>query len=268
MSIDRIFRRWGWRIGRKLYSWARGDYLNDPLVNGEYWLIDKVVAHADASATMLDVGANKGEWSSRVLSASEASRKPARVFAFEPCSGTRALLQQRFVGSNHVTVCGVALSDSEGEADFFSSGAGSGTNSLSSTSGRDTERVKLTTLDRFVEENHIDKLCMIKIDTEGFDYSVLVGATATLSKGVVDVVQFEYNWRWLLNKASLMDVFSFIKDKPYRFGKLSGQSIVFFDEWHFELDRYFENNYVLVRRGCGCEALGRTAHFDASNVAV
>lgn len=268
MSIERIMRLWAWRVGRKLYCWARGDSQNDPLRNGEYWLIDKVVAAADEPGTMLDIGANKGEWSARVLGAANAGGKQVRLFAFEPCSATRGMLQERLGTANGVTICSTALSSNEGEADFFSNGAGSGTNSLSAASGSSSERVRLTTLDKFVDENHIDHLRMVKIDTEGFDFNVLLGAATTLSRGGVDVVQFEYNWRWLMNKASLMDVFDFIKDKPYRLGKLAGEAIVYFDQWHFELDRYFENNYVLIRRGSVYERLGQVVHFDASNVGV
>lgn len=62
--------------------------------------------------------------------------------------------------------------------------------------------------------------------------------------------------------------FALIKDMPYRLGKLSHGSIEFYDEWHFELDRFFENNYVLVRKGFSLERLGQTVYFDASNCPV
>jgi len=264
-----MLRRSAWRIGRKLYSWARGDHPNDPSRNGEYWLIDEVLAGAsDPVTTIFDVGANKGEWSSRVLTAADVGGKHVRLFAFEPCSATREMLRRRLGPVKSVTISSAALSASQGEADFFSNGAGSGTNSLSATSGTLSERVRLTTLDKFVEENCVEQIRLLKIDTEGFDFNVLVGASVTLLHGRVDVVQFEYNWRWLLNKVSLLDVFNLIKDKPYRLGKLAGEAIFYFDEWHFELDRYFECNYVLIRCGSDCEHLGKIVIFDATNVAV
>lgn len=268
MTSEQLLRRWSWRIGRRLYCWARGDFLNDPSRNGEYWLVESVLSVANDCDTILDVGANKGEWSARVLSAANAGGKKVRLIAFEPCSATRQMLHGRLGATSGFTICDSALSSSEGYADFFSNGAGSGTNSLSAASGSSSERVRLTTLDKFVDENHIHHLRMVKIDTEGFDFSVLVGAKETLSRGGVDVVQFEYNWRWLMNKASLLEVFEFIKDKPYCLGKLAGAKIFFFEAWHFELDRYFENNYVLIRRGSVYERLGRIVHFDASNVGV
>ena len=175
------------------------------------------------------------------------------------------MLTERFTGYSNVEIVGFAMSATEGEADFFSNGPGAGTNSLNSVSGPTAERVQLVTIDGFVERRGIDRICMIKIDTEGYDFGVLQGARRMLAEGRIELVQFEYNWRWLLNKASLLDVFTLIKDMPYRLGKLVGDSIEFYYEWHFELDRFFEGNYVLVRTGSSLELVGRTISFDGSN---
>jgi len=90
----------------------------------------------------------------------------------------------------------------------------------------------------------------------------------TLRDGQMEIVQFEYNWRWLLNHACLRDVFEFIADKPYRLGKLVGTGLQLHDRWHAELDRFFETNYVLIRTDSPLCALGSTVQFDASNVGI
>lgn len=261
-------RHIAWRLGRKLYCWARGDLSNEPKHNGEYWLLGRMIAGLDHCGTFLDVGANVGDWSAHALATARASDKEIRLFAFEPCASTRAILQNRFSAETDIEVCPAALSSLEGEADFYSSGAGIGTNSLSAVSGPVSERVRMTTMDSFLEQRGIERVTMVKIDTEGFDLDVLRGAKNTLAQGRIDLVQFEYNWRWLLNKSSLLDVFDFIKDKPYRLGKLVGNSIIVHDDWHFELDRFFENNYVLVLKGSAMEGQVRIGRFNASNVVV
>lgn len=257
-----------WRLGRRLYCWARGDLANDPNLNGEYWLLSQLTDHANSGGVFLDVGANVGEWSLHALAVAASANLRIRVFAFEPCSATRDMLRQALRTSENVEVVPVALAAAEGEADFFSRGAGMGTNSLHEVSGPASERVRLTTLDRFLEERDIDRVTVLKIDTEGFDFEVMKGADHALTHGRIDLVQFEYNWRWLLNKASLREVFHFVKGKPYRVGKLAGKSIHFYEDWHPELDRYFENNYVLVRRNTAMERLGQPFRFDDSNVAI
>jgi len=260
-------RRLMWRLGRKLYTTARGEGSNDPRTNGEYWLLGHVLNTIPGPGVLLDVGANRGDWTAHALGLARASRG-VHVHAFEPSLATRAMLSARFAENAAVTVQPYALSDAVAEATFYSKEEGGGTNSLSPVSGVKQETVKVTTLDYFVQRSGLESITMAKIDTEGFDLLVLRGAEKALREGLIEVIQFEYNWRWLLNRASLRDVFELVSDKPYRLGKLVGETIELYDVWHFELDRYFENNYVLIRRNSELCALGVEAHFDSANALV
>ena len=266
--IKEAVRSLAWRVGRRLYCWARGDGANDPRRNGEYWLVDQVIANALDGGVLLDVGANVGDWTGHALDAMGSRRNRFRIHAFEPCAGTIEILRRRFASEETVAMHASAVSSSNGHAMFYSGGDGLGMNSLRSISGSALTRVSVTTLDSFVSGSGIEKVLMLKIDVEGFDLGVMQGASNLLAHGNVDVVQFEYNWRWLRTKTSLLDVFDMINDCPYRFGRLAADHIAFYDGWHFELDRYIENNYVLVRKGCALEAYGRSFRFDSSNVAI
>jgi FkbM family methyltransferase len=178
------------------------------------------------------------------------------------------MLAARFAENAAVTIQPYALSEKVGEARFYSNGAGAGTNSLSPSSGLNVEVVKVTTIDQFLQQSGNETVSMLKIDTEGFDLLVLRGAEKSLHDGRIDIVQFEYNWRWLLNHSCLRDVFDLIVNKPYRLGKLVGNAVEFYDQWHFELDRFFENNYVLIRNNSKFRLLGSTVQFDGSNVVM
>ena len=262
-----VVRKLMWRLGRKMYTYARGDGQNDPRTNGEYWLLEHVLKASPSPQVLLDVGANKGDWTAQVLGLIQES-KELHVHAFEPSLATRLALAVRFAESVAVTVHPQALSETVGEATFYSNEVGAGTNSLSPSSGLNVEIVKLITIDRFLQQSGIETVSMVKIDTEGFDLLVLRGAEKSLRDGRIDIVQFEYNWRWLLNHACLRDVFDLISDKPYRFGKLVGNAVEFHDQWHFELDRFFENNYVLIRNDSNLRLPGSKVQFDGSNVGV
>ena len=213
-------QRFLWRAGRKLYTYARGEGPNDPRCNGEYWLLRHVLTRSVGnSLVLLDVGANRGDWTAEALRLSERS---LCVHAFEPSGFSRDNLTARFADHSNVTIHATALSNESGKATFYSNGDAAGINSLSSVSGPCTETVVVATLDEFLQRENIEPVAMIKIDTEGFDSLVLRGAAACLARGAAEVVQFEYNWRWLLNHACLRDVFELIRDKPYRLGKLTG----------------------------------------------
>lgn len=256
-----------WRVARKMYTYARGDGKTDPCTNGEYWLLEHVLIASPGPQVVLDVGANKGDWTARALELADES-KEIHVHAFEPSLATRSVLTARFVESAAVTVHPYALSETVGEATFYSNEDGAGTNSLSPSSGLNVEVVKVITIDQFLQQSGLQNVAMVKIDTEGFDLLVLRGAANALRSGRIDLIQFEYNWRWLLNHACLRDVFDLISDKPYRFGKLIGNGVEFYDQWHFELDRFFENNYVLIRNDSNVRLPGRTVQFDDSNAGI
>ena len=53
--------------------------------------------------------------------------------------------------------------------------------------------VKVITLDDFCSDKGIERISVLKIDTEGHDLAVLKGATGLLKRGAVDFVIFEFN---------------------------------------------------------------------------
>jgi hypothetical protein len=165
-----------------------------------------------------------------------------------------------------ISVNKLALSDKSGARDFFVYGGLSGINSLNPNEEASVEQVECIQLDEFVALKQIDRVLFSKSDTEGHDYNVLLGATKFFQQGRVDVWQFEYNHRWLEVKAQLKDVFNFIADKPYLLGKLHGRGVEIYQQWHPELERYFEANYLLIRRGSEFEKLCSYVRFNSRNV--
>lgn len=262
-------RSLGWRVGRFLYRWARREGTNDPKLNGEYWLIDQVIQHADAKKIVfLDVGANIGDWTGNAMKALERYQKPGSVHAFEPTASTFRHLEERFASKQAVTAHNIALSNVCGDSEFYVLGALAGRNSLHFEKGATRETVHTQTLDSFLKKNGSDDLIIVKTDTEGHDFSVLEGAKQSLSNGLIDMWQFEYNHRWAANRATLKSVFDLIDGTPYRLGKLYGYGIELYDSWHMELDRFFETNYVLIRTGCVIEKFARPVRFGTANMVL
>jgi FkbM family methyltransferase len=267
---DIVFlRSFIWRLGRRLYCWARRDVPNDPSTNGEYWLIDKMLNGSSIqSVVLMDIGANKGDWTAQASASLARSGKSGRLYAFEPTQSTYSYLSKRLEGDGYVQLEKFALSDSAGDADFYVVGDLAGTNSLHDVQGATAENVRTQTVDNFLAAEKVSSVLFVKCDTEGHDMSVLRGAEKSLASGFIEVWQFEYNHRWMANHSLLRDVFEFIKDKPYRLGKLYGNGIEIFQEWHPELDRFFEANYVLIRRGSYIETSCVFTCFDEKNVIV
>jgi FkbM family methyltransferase len=217
------------------------------------------MATAKPGDLLLDIGANVGDWSMEALRLG-AKQRGCEIVAFEPAETTHPVLCRRL--GDRISIHQLALSDKDGEADFLEIGDCAGTNSLAPAGIAPSHRVRVRKLDSLLAERANGTVRLAKVDCEGFDLFVLRGARGALENGAIECLQFEYNWRWLHNGVSLRDVFLLVHHYPYRIGKLIGDRVEFYSEWHPELDRFFETNYVLVRRGSSLERLGVVVRFD------
>ena len=265
-----FIRSLAWRLGRKLYCWARLENEFNPEANGEYWLLEQaIVSDSVRNPVILDIGSHLGNWTKHATSLLERNSTSGHIYAFEPASSTFEYLSTELKGNENVSLHRIALSDQTGELNIYIVNTKlSGINSLCKIEGAITENVTVQRLDDFLAVKQIDHVLYAKCDTEGNDPNVLLGAEETLCQGKVDILQFEYNHRWITCKHYLRDVFDYIADKPYLIGKLHGNGIEVYDQWHPELERFFETNYVLIRKNSCFEDLCSHYYFDHTNVPV
>src|SRR5690606_5505755 len=94
---------------------------------------------------------------------------------------------------------------------------------------------------------HIPHINFIKVDTEGNDMRVLLGAARLLEAWAIDYVQFEYNCRWVAFRNFLKDVFDFVEPMGYRVAKVVPDGIETFDGWQPDLEVFQEGNYLVGR---------------------
>lgn len=140
-----------------------------------------------AGGTVIDVGANMGDWT---LPMAKAVGAEGRVFAFEPIGYLAETIEKtvKVNGISNTLVCRTALSDSEGEAPFtVVQGEGEMFNVRCSGIGVEHAggkriTVPTTTLDAFVESEKLDRLDFIKVDVESHEAQVFKGAAETLNK--------------------------------------------------------------------------------------
>lgn len=261
-----------WRLGRKLSMWARRELLQAPSMNGEYWLLEQIAnSPSFSNPIFIDIGSHLGGWSSfaQALIMKRHAKSLGHVYAFEPSPDSYECLSQKFKSSEIVSVEKLALSNETGIRNFFIYGKMFGINSLTETADAiGSERIYSQRLDEFLVQRQIEQVVFVKSDAEGHDFNIICGANDMFRQGRIEVWQFEYNFRWLSEKRCLKDVFEFIADKPYRLGKLYNKGIEIYENWHPELERFFEANYVLIKRGSEFESLSKTMHFNCNNVLV
>lgn len=259
MTRNAKLTRLAWRFGRKLYMQARREERFGTVArNGEAHAIRSLVARtADIEQlNIFDIGANQGDWTRHVLEAMPSNRRKVdrlALHAFEPVPATARIYQNTIAllpGADSVTLHEFAMSDAPGEAEIGIYEAGAGTNSLHfNQDARQTEttvKITLSTIDGFLRDRDLSRVHYIKCDTEGHDSKVIAGASQSLAAEAIDVLQFEYNHRWVFGRAFLKDVFDLIAPLPYSLAKITETGAVLYPDWHPELDRFFQSNYMLI----------------------
>jgi FkbM family methyltransferase len=140
--------------------------------------------------TVFDVGANIGQ---SALEYSEAF-PGATIWSFEPFAEAFDELVRVTGRRPNVRCLKLALGAEPGHVTVALRDHHVSNSLLDAVTGTDdgpVETVEVVTLDDFAAEHGIERVDLLKIDTEGFDLEVLRGAERLLSTGAVSFVQVE-----------------------------------------------------------------------------
>jgi FkbM family methyltransferase len=169
----------------------------------------------------VDVGANVG-WHTLLMASLVGSR--GRVLAIEPNPALRHRLHNHLC-INHFSQAEIipcAAADTERMTDFYAPAA----NDLDSGNGHVVEagpaehggtiRVETRRMDAIVSAAGVERLDLIKIDVEGFEWPVLRGGESTIAKFRPHIV-FEYNTESASRGGGTPELFSkFFRTHRYR----------------------------------------------------
>lgn len=169
----------------------------------------------------VDVGANVG-WHSLLMA--RLAGPDGRVFAIEPNPSVRERLNANLAANRvgNVSVLPFALSESEGPARFHgppdSLGASGSGHLVSVNLPESTEVLEVETrrLDAVLAAAGVERLDLMKIDVEGFEWPVLRGAEESIARFRPQVV-FEFNTEYLSRGAASPELFEdFFRRHRYR----------------------------------------------------
>lgn len=172
---------------------------------------------------VFDVGANDGDTAIRAFA--DFPGKP--VTSFEPHPQTFARLRDRVGPQAGFTAVNAALGAEVATLELIEYGDDK-TNSLASNAqfavryGQERGRVSVEcqTLDAYCARAGIERIGLLKIDTEGFDLEVLHGARALLERKAISFVYVEFNElqpREGVHGGALLPIDSFLRPFGYQF---------------------------------------------------
>lgn len=167
---------------------------NGVIADAALWL--PKVAHLIASGdTVFDVGGGVG------VTAQYFAERARVVHVFEPTPASVRLIEQglKLRGLSNVQVHAVAASDRAGTAEFnlLAVATHNSLGRVDTSPFLKTIAVPTIRLDDFAAERGISRIDFMKIDVEGFEHEVLMGAEGLLASGRVRRIFFEVNRRLL-----------------------------------------------------------------------
>ncbi len=243
-------------LAEVFFSRLQGIAGGEPSRNGEYQLIR---ALRGVIRTAVDGGANRGEWTARVLA---ETRGLARITCLEPDPLNVALLRKRFRDCGNVTIQEAALSATCGTCEFWSEGVeGSGAGYvlekraaafLSADERRTAEAGSKIT----VPQLSLDSLCrggtckqidLVKCDIEGSEMSALAGAEGLFRSSAIGTLQLEYNATWIRTGYRMADLFEFASNYCYTVLALTPWGVTRYPAYGIGLEDFRMRNLLLAR---------------------
>jgi FkbM family methyltransferase len=181
--------------------------VDDPRLNGEYAVLDRLAPTWPAQPVVFDAGGFRGEWSAAVL-----ERAPgAQVFTFEPNSDSFERIRTRL--GDRANVQPFALGAEDGSASLLMP---AGMPQMGSLHVRDLDRFELSpqpiesvqvrSIDSFCAEQGIDRVDLVKLDIEGHELAAIQGAAGLLERRAIGAVQFEFGGTAIDSRVFLRDL--------------------------------------------------------------
>ena len=200
----------------------------DIKTNGEKDLVNNISNIFSDEIIFFDVGANIGNWTSEAI----CKFKTYDGHLFEMSVPTYENLIKRCGDNKKLTINNIAISDSDGELEYRDFGENSGVNTLLTNAEyhkKDSiiKKTPVTTGDSYCSKNNISRIHLLKIDTEGAEYSVLSGFKDMLSKGLIDVIQFEYGYTHADSYTLMRDFYNLLESYGYIIGALRKDGVKF-----------------------------------------
>ena len=155
---------------------------------------------------IFDVGANKGQ---SIIRYKKLFQNPI-IHSFEPNIDEVKILEQKYINDKNLYLNNVAVGDKKGNLEFninAITGHSSFKNLIPNTSWikKRSNQIKIDdknytakkvnaeiiTLDDYVNEKNLTKIDILKIDTQGFEDKVLLGAQNLLKNNRIKFIQLE-----------------------------------------------------------------------------
>ena len=223
-------------------------------ISGELFVVNSLLKkhfRCKEDLILFDVGANVGKYSAMLNSAFPNSS----IYAFEPNSNTFNVLVKNLDCQN-INSYQLGL-DSKCRKqkmytysnDHISGHASIYKNVLTDLHGAN-ELIEIdfetTTVDTFCMGNNIYHIDFMKIDTEGHELEVLIGASDMILNNKIDVIQFEFNEMNVVSRVFLKDFYTILSN--YNMYRLDSNRLIPLLKYESRNEIFQFQNFLAIRK--------------------
>ena len=195
---------------------------------------------------VFDVGAQRGDYIEEALRVIDGR---LRAFCFEPQDASFEILRASYAGEPRVSLHKAAISNHAGVAELFFQEHGESFASLRRQGDAQTkaQKVPVTTIDRFCDENGVGRIQFLKIDTEGHEMEVLQGASRMIQEERIDFIQFEFGDTYLNTPHHFVDLWNYLSNR-YVIYRILRRGLAKLERYSHDLEIYKNANFLSMRR--------------------
>ena len=208
---------------------------------------------------IFDIGANQGQSIIRFKKLFPNSE----IHAFEPIEKEFSNLRSKFQNDNSIILNNFALGENEEEKDFYIA-TNTGNSSFYKLNPNtkwlevrskqfnikpenfisEIKKIKIKTLDEYCKSNKITKIDILKIDSQGYEDKILLGASKILEKKIVKIIETELMFDDIYEKhLSFYDIEKYLIKNNFRLIALEPLNFKnLFEGYMFCVDALYLNN--------------------------
>jgi len=161
---------------------------------------------------IIDVGARIGNWTNILIEHFPNSN----FICFEPDIVAYEILLNQYKNKSNIKVFNYGIGDEDKKEEYNFVKNAPGHSSFVMRPHFNVEQVEKREIDVFRIDNILnEKISYLKIDTEGYEYNVLKGASELLKNKKIEFIQFEYGGTFREIGVKLTDVIAFLNNYDY-----------------------------------------------------